>query len=247
VEHPKIGITPDIEWRTAENPPRPYYELDHTLVSAVKAAGGCPILLPHEPELVKSYLNGLNGIVVSGDNYRFTSPGLFAGLEAVQEEDVPAFKLNRTRFEIALINEALQQDIPILAICAGFQILNVVMGGTVVVDINSDPAVFLQHRQTEAATVATHPIAIQSDTLLRRIIGQSSTEINSIHSQSIRLAPDAVASALSPDGLIEAIEVPTKRFCIGTQWHPEFLAGDGDGKIIEGLIEASRSPSSHRK
>jgi len=242
MEKPVIGITADIEFRAGENPGRPFYILDSALVAAIEGAGGIPLLLPHNRENIINYLDLIDGLIVSGDSYRFTSPGLFPNLaDDVTDPATPDFKLQRTRFELALTKEALAQDIPLLAICAGFQILNVVVGGEIIVSLNEEPGIAAYHRQSEPAHVTTHPVHIPENTVFRGIIGSAELQINSIHSQGIRLADKARAAAIAPDGLVEAIEIPGQKFCIGTQWHPEFLLENANFNILKALVKASRT------
>lgn len=127
----------------------------------------------------------------------------------------------RDRLETALIAEALERDLPILAICRGMQILNVQHGGTLVQHL--EPVE--HHRQRPGdKSISAHSIEIVPGTMLARIAGDKlRQEVNSRHHQSVaRLGAGLVVSATDPrDGVIEALERPDKRFVIGVQWHPE--------------------------
>jgi len=241
MKRPVIGITSDIELIDCTEPQRPFYQLDSAIVGAITQCGGIPLILPHNTQCIDDYIDLIDGFIISGDNYRFTDPQLFPELETNQGRgDTPLFKINRTRFELELARQLLHLDIPTLAICAGYQILNLAAGGSLIVSLTEALETDVQHRQTEPLNMATHEVLIPADTLMRKIVGRERMPINSLHSQGIYIAESARISAVADDGLVEAIEIPNKKFCMGTQWHPEFLAGPGDEKILRAFISASQ-------
>src|SRR5687768_5295442 len=133
----------------------------------------------------------------------------------------------RDEFEIDLARRAMEADVPVLAICRGSQVLNVAAGGTLVQDIPSSVNTDLTHSlQTPKDSVA-HDIHIVSDTRLHAALGSAvdascGCRVNSRHHQSVgTLGRSLVASATARDGVIEGIEAPEARFCLGVQWHPE--------------------------
>jgi putative glutamine amidotransferase len=143
----------------------------------------------------------------------------------------------RDRLESALIAEAIERDLPILAICRGMQILNVQHGGTLVQHL--EPVEHHRHRPADKS-LSAHSIEIVPATKLARIAGGELTrEVNSRHHQSVaRIGPGLVTSAIDPrDGLIEAVERPDKRFVVGVQWHPENQTAQKDS-ISRKLFEA---------
>ena len=143
----------------------------------------------------------------------------------------------RDQLESLLIAEALERDLPILAICRGMQILNVQHGGTLVQHLNP-----VEHhsQQPDDKSLCAHSIEIVPATRLARIAdGQLKREVNSRHHQSVaRLGHGLIVSATDPrDGVIEAVERSDKRFVVGVQWHPENQTGEKDS-IARKLFDA---------
>jgi len=146
----------------------------------------------------------------------------------------------RDRLELALIAEALERDLPILAICRGLQILNVEHGGTLVQHL--EPVDRHRHRDGDKS-VNAHAIEIAPGTTLARIAGgELQRAVNSRHHQAVaRLGEGLMVSATDPeDGVIEALERPDKRFVVGVQWHPENQIGEKD-PLARKLFEAFAS------
>jgi gamma-glutamyl-gamma-aminobutyrate hydrolase PuuD len=155
----------------------------------------------------------------------------------------------RDEFEIALIGEARRRNLPIFAICRGIQMLNVACGGTLVQDIASEVAGALEHSWTvppHKPYDLAHEVWVDKDTLLARLIRErlsdtDACEANSRHHQAVKqIAPGFRVSATAPDGVIEAIEDPAARFCLGVQWHPENFWRTGEFRpLFEGFLEAA--------
>ena len=155
----------------------------------------------------------------------------------------------RDEFEIALIAAARARDLPIFAICRGVQVLNVAAGGTLVQDIPSEVAGAVNH----SLVVPPHPpyelaheVWVEKDSLLakllgERLVGSDTCEVNSRHHQAVKtVASGYRVSATAPDGVIEAIEDPAARFCLGVQWHPENFFRTGEFRsLYEGFLEAA--------
>jgi putative glutamine amidotransferase len=152
----------------------------------------------------------------------------------------------RDAFEIDLVRRALAADLPVLAICRGLQVLNVALGGTLIQDIPSEPGMRLQHDAEGPATTLAHTVAIAPGSCLAALVGPDDARaVNSRHHQAIRaLGQGLVVTGTSPDGLIEAAEVPAARFCVGVQWHPENFHETGEfSDLFEGFVAACRSRS----
>ena len=153
----------------------------------------------------------------------------------------------RDEFEIDLARRAMEADLPVLAICRGSQVLNVAAGGTLVQDIPSSVNTDLTHSlQMEKDSVA-HDIHIVSDTRLHAALGSAvdascGCRVNSRHHQSVgTLGRSLVASATAPDGVIEGIEAPEARFCLGVQWHPENFWRTGEFRpLFDAFVAAAR-------
>jgi putative glutamine amidotransferase len=156
----------------------------------------------------------------------------------------------RDEFEIALVGEARRRNLPIFAICRGIQVLNVAFGGNLIQDIASEVAGALEHRLTvppHKPYDLAHEVWIEKDSLLGRLMGErlggaDSCETNSRHHQAVKqLAAGFQSTATAPDGVIEAIEDPASRFCLGVQWHPENFWRTGEFRpLFEGFLDASR-------
>jgi putative glutamine amidotransferase len=230
-----IGLTLDSE------PPGgyskfPWYALRENYCAAVIRAGGLPILLPHEPERVEDYLRLVDGLIVTGGAFDI-DPALFGA--ATRHRSVTT-KDRRTRFELSLTRAALAADRPILGICGGQQLLNVALGGTLIQHIPDEVAAPLAHEQPNPRDEPGHEVAVTPGTLLHRLTGANAIAVNSAHHQAVRaVGPGVVIDALAPDGVIEGIEAPERRFCLGVQWHPEFGLSEADLGLFRGLVEAA--------
>ena len=140
--------------------------------------------------------------------------------------------LLRDAAEPLLLRAFLAADKPVLGICRGIQVMNAVLGGDLYQDIK--PFEHLPHNDHWAKV---HTVTVRRGTLLSRILGQDTVLVNSQHHQAVdRVAPGFTLAALSEDGIVEAIEKPDTRFCLGVQWHPEWLS-DAD-PAMQGLFDA---------
>lgn len=140
--------------------------------------------------------------------------------------------LLRDAAEPLLLRAFLAADKPVLGICRGIQVMNAVLGGDLYQDI--EPFEHLPHNDHWAKV---HTVTVRRGTLLSRILGQDTVLVNSQHHQAVdRVAPGFTLAALSEDGIVEAIEKPDARFCLGVQWHPEWLS-DAD-PAMQGLFDA---------
>ena len=140
--------------------------------------------------------------------------------------------LLRDAAEPLLLRAFLAADKPVLGICRGIQVMNAVLGGDLYQDIK--PFEHLPHNDHWAKV---HTVTVRRGTLLSRILGQDTVLVNSQHHQAVdRVAPGFTLAALSEDGIVEAIEKPDAGFCLGVQWHPEWLS-DAD-PAMQGLFDA---------
>jgi putative glutamine amidotransferase len=149
-------------------------------------------------------------------------------------------KDRRTAFELALMRGLLAKDLPILGICGGQQLLAVALGGTLVQHLPDEIPSDIPHEQPNPRTEAGHEVIVAADTLLHRIVGQERIPVNSAHHQAVKAVPASIlVNASAPDGVIEGIEDPSRRFCLGVQWHPEYHISPADRAIFNALIAAS--------
>jgi putative glutamine amidotransferase len=234
---PIIGLTLDAE------PPGgysklPWYALRENYCAAVTRAGGTPILLPHEPEIADRYLRLIDGLVVTGGAFD-VDPALFG---ADTRHPKVTTKDRRTAFELAVTRGAHAAGKPVLGICGGQQLLNVALGGTLIQHIPDEVPGALAHEQPNPRTQSGHSVAIVAGTLLHRVTGAAELPVNSAHHQAVKgVAPGLVVDATAPDGVIEGIEDPRQRFCLGVQWHPEYAISAGDLRIFDAFIAAAGS------
>jgi putative glutamine amidotransferase len=212
-------------------------------VESVKRAGGDPVVLEPTDDPARS-LDRIDALLLTGG--LDVDPGLYGEAPHATTEPDPV----RDRFEIPLSRDAVARDMPLFAICRGAQVLNVAAGGTLVQDIPTAVDSTLDHSITLPKDVVAHPVRVTPGTRLAAALGPSapfdSCPVNSRHHQSIgRLAPLFVVSAVSPDGVVEAIERPASTFCVGVQWHPEnfWRTGEFAGLFGNFVAAATRRKS----
>jgi putative glutamine amidotransferase len=187
-------------------------------VASIEEAGGLPVLLPSclGPGRMAELFDRVEGVLLTGGPD--VDPELFG------EEPQPGLgDVDRVRdeAEIALCRLAAERDRPLLAVCRGIQLLNVAFGGGMVQHL--DPADgWIEHDVRSFDDRAGHTIRIREGTLLHRVTGRDRLRVNSAHHQGVvEAAEPLVASAVAPDGVIEALEHPDRRFLLGVEWHPE--------------------------
>ncbi len=232
---PLIGLTLDSE-EPGGYSKFPWYAIRENYCAAVVRAGGLPLLLPHETAQAEAYLEGLDGLVVTGGAFD-VDPALFG---AGERHATVTLKQRRTDFELAATREALDRDLPLLGICGGQQLLNVALGGSLIQHIPDEVEGALAHEQPNPRDQPAHGVAVTPGSLLHRICGCEELAVNSAHHQAAEApGPGARVNAVAPDGVIEGIEVPAQRFCLGVQWHPEYAVSAGDEAIFDAFIAAA--------
>lgn len=233
---PLIGITLDSE-EPGGYSAMPWYALRQNYCEAVVRAGGLPVLLPHQPELAEAYLDSIAGLIVTGGAFD-VDPALFG---AATRHPTVTCKTRRTEFELAILQGALARDLPVLGICGGQQLLNVALGGTLIQHIPDAVPGALAHEQSNPRSEPGHDVEVLAGTRLAGVVGASRIPVNSAHHQAVAtVAPRCVVDAVAPDGVIEGIEDPARRFCIGVQWHPEYGIGPADAALFLAFVEACR-------
>lgn len=230
---PRIGITSGLsgpQWHRDGDVWRAYAE-------AVEHVDGEAVYLdPSTRGRESAILSDLDGILFSGGNdidlALYPNPPKLNGRSAaeVMQRHNMRPEPDRDSYEIPLILAALDRDMPLLGICRGCQLLNVALGGRLILDIPLETKTRVSHR-SEDAEAPVHSIDIQEGSLLHDILPRHHyREVNSRHHQAVRIdeAFSARLAAVSPeDGLVEAIEVPHRRWAIGVQWHPEHRTDRG--------------------
>jgi putative glutamine amidotransferase len=233
---PRIGITLDVDVE------RRRYQLGQAYVDAVLAAGALPLLLPHvEGSAAAAYLALLDGLVVTGGDFD-VPPELYG---EARRGACGQLKEGRTTFEKELLEAALAASLPVLGICGGMQLLNVVRGGTLYQDLQADAGLG-GHEQPAPKDAPHHAVKVAVGSLLWRLLGPAAPEhlVNTTHHQGVKAPGTGVlVAARAPDGVVEAIELPDLPFAMGVQWHPEALVRHDPRQeaIFTGLVEAARS------
>lgn len=189
------------------------HNINEEYIRAIEATGGIPLLVPllESIEVIEALSKRINGLLLAGG--WDVAPALYGEKpDGVKETD--PFK---DFLEINLAKFAIKLKLPILGICRGCQMLNVVNGGTLIQDIQN-------HYQTEPTNQPTHEIKIKKDSLLFKLVGKETLMVNTFHHQSVKaIAPGFKVSALSGDGIIEGIEHTGDSFMMGIQFHAEYL------------------------
>jgi putative glutamine amidotransferase len=209
------------------------WDLDAALVPAayvraIVRAGGAPLLVP-PGAAAEETLDALDGLIFSGGSD--LDPSLYG--EEAHAETVGIVR-ERDDFELELMRAALARDVPLLAICRGSQVLNVALGGGLEQHV-PDRIAADTHKQT-AGVFAEHDVEVLDGTTLASIVG-GRTDVKSHHHQGYgELGTGLREAARAPDGTVEALEDPTRRFTLGVLWHPE--EGE-DLALFEALVAAA--------
>jgi len=237
VGRPLVGITTYVEpaqWG--------HWQLDAALipfayVQAVERAGARPLLVPPSDDAVEETLEALDGLLFSGgsdldpDTYGADAHPATAGVRP-----------ERDRAELALLEAALARDMPVLAVCRGFQVLNVARGGDLeqhLPDVVGDE----KHREV-AGVFSEHPVRIEDGSKLGALLGDRAP-VKSHHHQGVgRVGEGLREVASADDGTIEGLEDPARRFAVGVLWHPE--VGE-DMRLFEALVAEAAAYRAERR
>jgi len=232
---PIIGINCDYE----EKGKQPYSFTNRDYSEAIIAAGGIPFLLPviNDKNDVEFLLKKIDGLLLTGGND--VPPQRY---DEEKHEKTVCVHPDKDISDIALVGTAIQTKKPILAICYGTQLVNVVLGGSLIQDIPSEVKTPIIHKDSKNERY-THTITIEKNSLLYQIIGADCIETNSTHRQAIkRLGNGLKDTAHTEDGIIEALEWRDYPFLVGVQWHPERMADSPHHlALFKALIKASKT------
>ncbi len=209
---------------------------------AIAAAGGLPLLIPTEldDDTLHAIYETLDAVLLPGG---VDVDPVHYGQErhplTIQIDDA------RDALELKVARWAVDDDTPVLGICRGHQVLNVALGGTLIQDIPSQVETELMHDIPDGLPRSTriHDITVDENSRLAEILGGTHFQVNSLHHQSVeKAAPGAALTAHSPDGVVEALEVPGKTFALSVQWHPEDLYHDDESmnRLFTAFVQAAR-------
>ena len=234
MKKPLIALTLDYETSKGYSN-YPWYAIRENYFTSIEESGGIGVGIPHNMKDIVSLLHKIDGLVITGGNFDI-DPNIF-GESSVHK--TVKLKENRTNFELLAAEIMLKQNKPVLGICGGEQLINVLYKGSLIQHIPDEIKNSIEHEQKNPRNEAGHSVTIQENTKLYSIISKQNIMVNSAHHQAIKVpGKGLIVNALSNDGVIEGIEDPTKKFCIGVQWHPEFFIQGSDNKLLKAFINA---------
>ena len=207
-------------------------------MKALEACGALPLMLPLtiDHEELDACFALCDGILMTGGHD--VDPKLYGESKKVTCGNCCS---DRDQMEAYLFEKAWKEDKPVLGICRGVQLMNVLLGGTLYQDLLTEHPSKTEHHMTPPYDTPIHKVDVIAGTKLASIIGAGEHAVNSYHHQAIKdLAPQAEVMAYAEDGLVEAISVPGKSFLVGVQWHPEF-AFESDPeckKLVQAFVDA---------
>jgi putative glutamine amidotransferase len=213
-------------------------------IRALQSVGAVPLLIPHSPDPrhLDALYRRLDGLLLPGggdiDPIHYGEPR-----HEKCNEPSPA----RDETELTLARWAMEDRLPLLGICRGIQVLNVALGGTLFQDIVAQIPGGRKHDwyPDHPRNLTPHDVTLAPGTRLLALSGVDSMPVNSLHHQAVKdLAPGLLATAYSPEGIVEAVEAPDHPFALAVQWHPEELAPT-DPRARR-LFEALASAAAHR-
>ena len=231
MRRPVIGICAAIEsaqwaaWEVVVNLSPRAYSL------AVQRAGGLALILPPDDVVAESpdeLLDMIDALILAGGSD--IDPASYG---AKPHPETRGVRPERDRFELALGTRALERDMPVLGICRGMEMLNVIQGGT----LNQHLADLELHRHTPGV-FTDHRVRLEPGSLAERVVGAERTEVKSAHHQGLEeLGEGVVTSGYADDGVVEAIELPGRSFAVGVLWHPE---EDERSRVVGSFVDEAR-------
>jgi putative glutamine amidotransferase len=209
------------------------YDMTKAYFTAIHQAGGLPFGIPYFEDIVGPVIASFDGFLSVGGRFAFPDEWYRDG------EVSRSPPSERLEVETALMRAFLDHDKPVLGICNGMQVLAALHGCLLSPDVRSLGPHVLEHDKRGSL----HPVSIRPGTALSRITGTSEIHVNTFHREAVvEVSDKVVPSASAPDGIVEAIEIPTRRFALGVQWHQEAFASlDHPGnRIFAAFVEAAR-------
>jgi putative glutamine amidotransferase len=239
--HPVIGL-PTLAIPPGPKPPR--FGINQSYVRALVAAGCAPVMIPllDDEDRLRAIYERLDGLVLPG--------GADIAPDEYHEEpigDLNVIEAARDRTELMLARWAFADDLPVLGICRGQQVLNVALGGSLWQDLRYQAVTSVEHSDADgrARSALTHRVRLDPDSRLAQLIDETDIQVNSLHHQAIKaVAPQLRITGQSGDGVIEAVESRERRFLIAVQWHPEEIDELGwVRRLFQGFAKAAQTAS----
>jgi putative glutamine amidotransferase len=224
---------------------QPCWLMGRSYVEELRKVGGVPWvipLVPHDEDTLNEIFSRLDGVFITGgvdvDPARYGEPK--TPLCGTTDPD-------RDAVELMLLKYAMAHELPVLAVCRGIQILNVLGGGTLYQDVTAMVPAALKHDyfptpEQPSRKYLAHDITVKHGSKLGAILGDGVVPVNSMHHQAIKdLAPGLAPTAFAPDGIIEGVEGTGDQYVIAVQWHPEELTDTQPGmkRLFTTFIDAA--------
>ncbi len=235
---PVVLVPPDLETKATRRGPVPTLELQRPYADAVWDAGGLPLVPPPITDVaaLDQLIALADAVVLPGGAFDI-DPALY-GEE--KHERCGELKPERTALERALFVRAEARALPVLGVCGGMQLINVVRGGALWQDLGAQAPSTVAHQQAAPKDQPAHEVDVVAGTALARVVGVPRLPVNSTHHQAVkRVGAGLVVCARATDGLVEGIEDPSKPFLVGVQWHPEAMREAAQRAIYRALVEAA--------
>ena len=238
---PVIGL-PALAIPPGPKPPR--YGINQSYVRALVNAGCAPLLIPllEDQSRLRAIYERLDGIVFPGG--ADVAPGEYGEAPI---GDLNVIEPPRDHTELTLARWAFADDLPVLGICRGQQVLNVALGGTLWQDLRHQGVTQVEHSDADgrARTAMIHRVRFDPDSRLAQLIDETEVQVNSLHHQAVKtVAPQLKVTGKSEDGVIESLESDDRRFLIAVQWHPEEIDDlPWVGRLFRGFARAAAGSS----
>ncbi|ADY55356.1 peptidase C26 [Syntrophobotulus glycolicus DSM 8271] len=206
-------------------------------LDGIIAAGGCPVILPltDDDQIIRQLAAAYDGFLFTGGHD--VSPALYHQAKSDQCGFVVEI---RDSMESQLLTRLIDLDKPVFGICRGIQMLNVLLGGSLYQDLNTQFPSTIQHKQLPPYDTPAHRLEIAKDSPLHDLLRKDAIHVNSYHHQAIHtISPQLTVMAAAPDGLAEAVCLPAKKFVWAVQWHPEYSLPDESSKqLFSAFVDA---------
>ncbi len=238
-KRPVVLLPPDLETRDTKRGPLGVMITQRPYTSRILEAGGLPLIMPPVDD------DGLDQLIAMADALVLPGGGFDIDPRKYGEDVLPAcgeLKPERTDLEWGLLVRAEKKGMPVLGICGGMQLMNVVRGGTLFQDLPSQKPSTTTHTQTGSKKAPSHVVIVEAGSQLARIAGVvGALPVNSTHHQAVKtLGRGLTTSAHADDGIVEGLEDVSKPFFVGVQWHPESMDELPHQKIYAALVAAAR-------